>query len=152
MKKEEFLAMSLPYGLVVSNENANENFLLAGLNLDSSELLVYSYIYGSINESVGEYGINMFKPILHPMSDLIKAIEHNGEKFIPLHRLLEHSSFNLGAMTNKDIMEFADIYSNVDLITVNDLPLYLEWKFDIAGLIDKGKAIDVNTLKINPYK
>lgn len=24
--------------------------------------------------------------------------------------------------------------------------------FDIAGLIEKGQAIDVNTLKVNPYK
>jgi len=24
--------------------------------------------------------------------------------------------------------------------------------FDIAGLIEKGEAIDVNTLEVNPYK
>ena len=28
----------------------------------------------------------------------------------------------------------------------------VEWHFDIAGLIEKGEAIDVNTLQINPYK
>ena len=41
---------------------------------------------------------------------------------------------------------------------------YIDWKFlyyikhclenhfDIAGLIEKGQAVDVNTLKVNPYK
>ena len=28
----------------------------------------------------------------------------------------------------------------------------ISWHFDIAGLIDKGEAIDVNTLDENPYK
>ena len=28
----------------------------------------------------------------------------------------------------------------------------IEWHFDIADLISKGEAIDVNTLDINPYK
>ena len=148
MKKEEFLAFSLPYGLkgiIKGKENVCGSFIYKLYSCNSETDVV---------ELVGEtnFKTDKFIPALHPISDLTKQIEHNGEKFVPLRRLLEHSSFNLGAMTNKDIMEFADIYSNVDLITVNDLPLYLEWKFDIAGLIDKGKAIDVNTLKINPYK
>ena len=28
----------------------------------------------------------------------------------------------------------------------------IEWHFDIANLIEKGEAIDVNTLETNPYK
>ena len=148
MKKEEFLAFSLPYGLkgiIKGKENVCGSFIYKLYSCNSETNVV---------ELVGETNLKTdeFKPVLHKLSDLTKEIEHNGEKFVPLHRLLEHSSFNLSAMTNEDIMEFADIYSNVDLIAVNDLPLYLEWKFDIAGLIDKGKAIDVNTLKINPYK
>lgn len=146
MKKEEFLAISLPFGLKMQSKiNKNEIFNVYGIELNEG-------LFHADTDEYSWYCIDMFKPVLHPMSDLTKTIERNGEKFVPLHRLLEHSSFNLGTMTNKDIMEFADIYSNVDLITVNDLPLYLEWKFDIAGLIDIGEAIDVNILKINPYK
>lgn len=148
MKKEEFLAISVPYGINMVFEKSGRVIELSGLIKSDNGDIIYVCGDNLYYESIA----HKFKPILHPMSDLTKLIEHNGDKFVPLHRLLEHSSFNLGAMTNKDIMEFADIYSNVDLITVNDLPLYLEWKFDIAGLIDKGKAIDVNTLKINPYK
>ena len=148
MRKEEFLAISLPYGLkgiIKGKENVCGSFIYKLYSCNSETNVV---------ELVGETNLKTdeFKPVLHKLSDLTKEIEHNGEKFVPVHRLLEHSYFNLDAMTNKDIMEFADIYSNVDLTTVNDLPLYLEWKFDIAGLIDKGEAIDVNTLKINPYK
>lgn len=28
----------------------------------------------------------------------------------------------------------------------------IKWHFDIAGLIEKGQAVDVNSLKFNPYK
>ena len=28
----------------------------------------------------------------------------------------------------------------------------IKWHFDIAGLIEKGQAVDVNMLKVNPYK
>ena len=28
----------------------------------------------------------------------------------------------------------------------------VEWHFDVAHLIEKGEAIDVNTLDVNPYK
>lgn len=148
MDKKEFLSFSLPYGLKFKDTFRNSINLLTGIKSNDNDS---NYEGGVYSNGCYMSWINC-TPILHPMSDLTKLIEHNGEKFVPLHRLLEHSYFNLGAMTNKDIMEFADIYSNVDLITVNDLPLYLEWKFDIAGLIDKNEAIDVNTLEINPYK
>ena len=41
--------------------------------------------------------------------------------------------------------------------SISELPLdivlqLISWHFDIAGLIDKGEAIDVNTLDENPYK
>ena len=29
---------------------------------------------------------------------------------------------------------------------------YIEMHYDVAGLIEKGQAIDINTLKVNPYK
>lgn len=46
-------------------------------------------------------------------------------------------------------------YRNGFLYVDNQFILFtklIEWHFDIAGLIEKGEAIDVNTLEINPYK
>ena len=50
------------------------------------------------------------------------------------------------------------------LVCSGEIYNYIDWKFlyyinhclknhfDIAGLIEKGHAIDINTLKVNPYK
>jgi hypothetical protein len=40
---------------------------------------------------VDEKGLEVFKPILRPLSDLTKEIEHNGERFIPMVELLKIS-------------------------------------------------------------
>ena len=48
-----------------------------------------------------------------------------------------------------------DFTLNSARLNINQLELYtklFEWKFDIFNLIEKGEAIDVNTLKVNPYK
>lgn len=41
---------------------------------------------------------------------------------------------------------------NVDYITVRKLRRLVKDHFDVAGLIDKCQAIDVDSLKVNPYK
>ena len=45
-----------------------------------------------------------------------------------------------------DLRSKSDWY---DFCEINDL---IKSHFDIAGLIAKGQAIDVNSLKVNPYK
>lgn len=96
------------------------------------------------------------KLILRPLSDLTKEIEVNGEKFVPIEW------FEIGDDSN-DSEEYD--HGNIKLIKTleriskfnisNDI-LYLphgvvqklyEWHFDIQGLIEKGFAIDINTLK-----
>ena len=76
------------------------------------------------------------KLILRPLSDLTKEIEHNGERFVPIVLLEDYIDFQYG-------------YERIEYWKIQQL---FEWKFDIFNLIEKGEAIDVNTLQTNPYK
>lgn len=131
MTKQEYMAMSLPYDLQVVNEKGVRKTYAA---------VHYSYEF--------EPDFEKFTPILRPLSDLTKPIEHKGEKFVPIIKLLENGFFDTRKMSKEEIMSFVGAY----LITLNDLPLYLQWHFDLFGGIESGEAIDVNTLDINPYK
>lgn len=77
-----------------------------------------------------------YKPILHPLSDLTREIEHNGEKFVP----------------NKKIQWLFDEYFDYSeyilngKLCFNKMEKLLEWHFDIFGLIEQKLAIDINTL------
>lgn len=138
MTKQEFLAMSLPYRLKAVDIYTEKVFLC--------NAAYYSEEFECKNEYYNS------KLILHPLSDITKAIEHKGKKLVPLRRLLKNNNFDLAKMSEEYIMSFEEQFIMPELITLNDLPLYLEWHFDIAGLIEKGEAIDVNTLPENPYK
>ena len=85
-----------------------------------------------------------FKLCLRNLSDLTKEIEHGGESFVP--------TVNLGWNTVTLSFSASNIKMAVDTLTLHEAQKLIEWKFDIAGLIDKGEAIDVNTLEVNPYK
>lgn len=139
MTKQEFLAISLPYELKCNDSNL----------LESNS--IYKYI-GSYYQMDNEIEYKNVKPILHPLTDLTKEIEYNREVFIPIDKLYHldmlRCDISLFEFINLDIV--ADhIYSNKFL----EFTLILaKWHFDIAKLIDKGEAIDVNTLDENPYK
>jgi hypothetical protein len=92
-----------------------------------------------------------FKLILHNLSDLTKEIEVNGERFVPWDRLADK-------LIDEEPESFSDInsakqwvetyFSDVDVM---NLPYKLvkklfEWHFDLNNLIEKGLAIDINTL------
>ena len=146
MKKEEFLAMSLPFGLKMqSNMNKKDIVNVYGIELNEG-------LFHADTDEYSWYCINMFKPILHPLSDLTKTIEHNGEKFVPLHKLLEMSNFKLSRMSINQINDYECVYNNIDIISFKDAMYLVSIHFDIFDLISKGEAIDVNTLEINPYK
>ena len=138
MKKHQFLAMSIPHGVQV---------LVEGYGME----LVVDVLGESIVTTEDDNSINTVLPILHPLSDLTKPITHKGETFVPIHRLLKNSCFDLSLMSEKEIFEYGDDYKTTELIHLYELLLYLEWHFDIANLIESGDAIDVNTLETNPY-
>lgn len=125
------------------------------------------------------------KPILRPLSDLIKEIEINGEKFVPI---IEISKFLLGDRKVEDYgfsenkhyyyCETSDSINRQYCIFLEEYDLSLniskknfkmledrknniresysqleyynmlyKWHFDVFGLIKKGLAIDINTIK-----
>lgn len=77
------------------------------------------------------------KPILRPLSYLTKEIDVNREKFVPIDRLEMYGYYD------RQCLE----YNQVKSISYNMIQYLYEWHFDIHGLIEKGLAIDINTLK-----
>mgnify|MGYP003591257786 CR=1 FL=1 len=161
MTKQEFLAMSLPYGLKMcyTYENRIDIQTLLPMHFDCKCQLV------------NERG----KPVLRPLSDLTKPIEHNGEKFIPALELVKleekYNHWKEIAPTipydikiiNKPfgkVLKVSKVEHWVIYLSLNEIERakyyivsqLIKWHFDMADLISKGEAIDVNTLEINPYK
>ena len=169
MNKQEFLAFSLPYGLKTINVNYIEEDILIirdFLSIDFNGNIKVDGIVMPLN-----CNITAHKPILHPLSDLTKEIDHNGKKFVPMVELAKISyperyvslfAYRDGII--KAEIDFEDYYVHLyfdgkdfvsDSSIQNQFKLFqklIEWHFDIAGLIEKGEAIDVNTLSENPYK
>ena len=174
MKKEEFLAISLLFGLKMYKESLHGE-------IETPYKLTPEWLKSALEFKN--------KPILRPLSDLTKPIEHNGETFVPiveLAKIAEIENSDTKATLSKLIgndnlwgvrfnVENDDDYDKFVVfgydtifgfgvhyrpsMTINfvknqiDLWLKLvEWHFDIAGLIEKGEAINVNTLPENPYK
>ena len=180
MKKEEFLAMSLPYGLIIhfdKYEEITDKMVGMELGTDNKWYCIY--------DEFGDIDADSVNPILHSLTDLTKPIEHNGEVFTPIIELaklndcknsnilysLNGRYVNVTYLINSDeggyiSMNFGFSYSNGDFrfymfnkacnATINNqlilIQKLIEWHFDIAGLIEKREAIDVNTLPENPYK
>lgn len=200
MKKNEFLAMSLPYGLHCSFLYDNEDIqgsIIVGIEFTVDGEFSSEKPLCFIDE-FGEYRSDIIKPILHPLSDLTKEIEHRGEKFVPI---VELAKINDKWLKSTDVYSVecrnSDVYrdgksemryecksfqktTNMGALSIvfgyddrlsrfykydetrkathavaYQLQLFqklIEWHFDIAGLIESGEAIDVNTLTENPYK
>lgn len=149
MKKLELkhIVPYLPYGLkgVVEYSENNEKHTRKYCLLD-----VYDF----------ECDILTLCPILRPLSDLVKYIEHNGEKFVPIDELTNGDTvqFNLPDYSldfgnsehtfEEYISEWTSgVNHHLDFIPFGFIQKLFEWHFDVFGLIDAGLAIDINNLK-----
>lgn len=128
--------MSLPYEL--HGITANRVALINGVEYEKELPIIWR---GETFSGRCGFGI---MPILHPLSDLTKWIEHKGEKIIPLLELKWNRTINGFTKSN--------IEAAMSTLSFKDALKLIEWHFDIAGLIDKAEAIDINTLSENPYK
>ena len=139
MKLEiKHIAPYLPYELKgMRSDGAKEIYYLAYINPKSSTPLIWSPF-----DFFGDSTAMDMKPILRPLSDLTKEIEVNGEKFVPRTKMgLIHD------VSGNNILN----YRTGDRINIFSIPYYqieylFEWHFDIFGLIEKGLAIDINTI------
>ena len=77
-----------------------------------------------------------YKPILHKLTDITKFDSYVAECFL-----------------SKDVMKLMklDMISDTK-ISYFEFIFLVKNHFDVAELISQGKAIDVNALKVNPYK
>ena len=156
MKLElKHLSAYLPYGLKCKFESEDFNHLIVGIEdtIDGVSLISPFNDYGTTD-------ISSVKPILRPLSDLTKEIEHNGEKFIPIDWLFENVNEKLRFSDDrfmdyddgksKDILHYSiyDVFS--DSITIDEILILtnkiFEWHFDVFGLIEQNLAIDINTI------
>ena len=138
MKLElKYLAPYLPYGLkIFVNEWKCER--------EISQLKQHSIVTKDFGNHLD---FKHFKPILRPLSDLTKEIECNGVKLIPMDSIIplieDHQTELNNPLNSED--PFKAMLDN--LLSSNKMFLkLLEFHFDVFGLIEKGLAIDKNTL------
>ena len=167
MTKQEFIATSLPHDLKAIHKNKHIH-------------TVDHYLYQYICDAGEDSDLDKFKLILHPISDLTKPIEHDGEVFVPMIKLAEIASGEAGWIINDSTVDaikyisadtfylfsFAKGFLSFEYMLWSDddclipdkkcnqfglVQQLIKWKFDIANLIEKGEAIDINTLENFKY-
>ena len=98
----------------------------------------------------------IFKPILRPLSDLMREITNsNNETFVFIDTLEigeEDNGTEYDHGNIKTIAQLEYIAKNNEFLDIHYLPYSLvqdliKNHFDILGLIEKGLAIDINTLE-----
>lgn len=157
MNKEQFLAISLPHELKFYHKRLDnvQSELLTMVCLDVSNNDIRfsdgTWLSDNIYKIIPSGCESYCKPILRVL-DLKVEIKHKGKTILPVEELLKMSGFKTSKMLRKEIMSYAESYSYTEFINFDDISKLIEWHFDIAGLIEKGEAIDVNTLPENPYK
>ena len=166
MTKQEFLAFSLPYKLFFRIEYGSTNqpigiYQMSGVYETS---VVEGFNYDNNVKT------DKLKPILHPLTDLTKEIEHNGKKFVPIMKLYggdDYSEYDYTIevihrpiigdairiyVKNAGEINFGLKYPLRNMLTFDSYQQLIEWHFDLFNGIESGEAIDVNTLSENPYK
>jgi hypothetical protein len=123
----EHLAGYLPYQLKMMFEKSGRIITLDGIKLTDSSNLIYAE-----GERHFEATIWNFKPLLRPLSDLTKEIEHNGEKFFPIKKIQIYGDENYLIEQIK-----------IGLVEQIVYQMLLKWHFDVHRLIDKNLAIPI---------
>ena len=135
MKLElKHLAPYLPYGLMIYDGKYTKTIVINHMT------------YGQYDIGLGRlfnpnYDYKMGLPILRPLIDILKEIEVNGKKFIPINNVKGLFGWSY-LWENRHIIDKINIYA----INYSTLKHLFEWHFDVFGLIKEGLAIDINTL------
>ena len=126
------LAPYLPYGLKYwSKEHKAESIL------DCYKPESFDNIMKTISMEAILRHPDIYKPILRPLSDLTKEIEVNGIKFTP------QRTWGISQGQLKTTL----FYKDCGEMYFRHIKLLFEFHFDVFGLIEKGLAIDINTIK-----
>jgi energy-converting hydrogenase A subunit M len=131
MKLElKHLAPYLPYGLKYIYVLKASGFFPKG---------TISYM-SSLDISLLIKNNDIKKPILRPLSDLIALIDidFEDEKFKPVDVIIRKGGCRTAVGLHVRIEKGTLGFKYLDLL--------LQWHFDVFGLIEKGLAIDINTM------
>lgn len=135
----EHLAPFLTYAIRVCIGKTERN--LTAISLDSPFVFV-SACKGSREKEM--VSIEQIKPILRPLSDLTKEIEQNEKRFVPISAILER--FGDSESLENALLWLMDGSYPYSKFSYCIIELLISWHFDVFGLIEKGLAIDLNTL------
>lgn len=125
------LAAYLPYGL-------NGKYILSSVIKLSDSQKDEIRDCNLMEENVKFFRIYC-KPILRPLSDLTKEIEHNGENFVPIDELLYKMKLEVRGLSKFVILN--TIKNEPFIIEHWAFEKLVEWHFDVFGLIDEGFAL-----------
>ena len=109
----------MPYELECKCHNGHDNYSYS--KLDPQTLISWK--------------VDNIIPFLRPLSDLIKEIEHNGERFSP-----EYTIWKL-SQDKQFIIEISQITGLSIETPYWAIQMLISWHFDVFGLIEKGLAI-----------
>ena len=127
----------IPYKLKVLSGDAKEIYELSGIAIREGAVFYERFIQIAGEELPRYYNQNIIycKPILRPLSDISKIIEHDGKRFSAFNVLAKSASEYIPEknLNKKAVSELLGNYSQVEKL--------IEWHFDVFGLIDKGLAI-----------
>ena len=140
MTRLDFVSMSLSKGLkgVIHIDGEQEIVTLKSIDTDGNEIWVSSdnWVYSSLNYDI--------KIICRKLSDLANS----DTKSIGFKVRLDVAN----ASNNGDWILLLNGGFNLKTSPFYVIEILVKNHFDIADLIEKGEAIDVNTLEVNPYK
>lgn len=143
------LAPYLPYGLEFECIGDYEKPEVAKMTNFNNEGVHLATKYKPVMPRAGVYReFYEIKPVLRPLSDLINEIEFNGEKFVPTDKLDEEFYAITEYSHLSACLNFDDGILTINLLAepLEIIQKLFEWHFDVFGLIEKGLAIDKNTL------
>lgn len=163
------LAPYLPFGLKWAKQYKSKDHLYEKEERDFVFISIMTTLSTEMQDAFLEseddnmnhayWGIkNGFKPLLRPLSDLTKEIEHNGERFVPFEKLFEDiSSIKSRPLIKEQAIGFNVLGENHWITTIDGkiqqscfwwiIQKLFEWRFDIFSLIPAGLALDIDTLK-----
>jgi hypothetical protein len=145
------LAGYLPYGLkvLVDISSFPKAHWLRQISKTAIEPLVgvkYDKFYvGGDKIDVDNY--YEFKPILRPLSDLTKEIEHEGESFIPKDSLHIDYAFDYFDENVHSISLIEGFGFDVELFPYGLVQKLYEWHFNVHDL-PADLWVDINTVKV----
>ena len=133
MKLElKHLAPYLPYGLKYFDKDTNELTVMRSI---SYEINLIDMGWGNA------HCLDEFKPILRPLSDLNKKIQ-KAEFYMSFYDHLERINPSTYKTQNCALM----LDGAIEMQYYNDYQFLFEHHFDVFGLIEKGLAININTI------